>query len=152
MAARRYGRIQRSDRGQSLVEFVIVLPILLVLIFGIIEFANAWRTAQIITNTARETVRASVPFGSGVSQGDASDTVVARLNASGLDGSSATVTFPTWCTNSGPGCTGKPSEVRIVYPYSFQFFGPVLNLMCRSNCGAQYGTINLSSSATMRNE
>jgi Flp pilus assembly protein TadG len=145
--------LKRRDRGQSLVEFVLVLPILLVIVFGIIEFANAWRTSQIITNTAREVARMSVPFGSGMTQTTATDSVKARLSDAGLNGTKATVSFPQWCTNGGGNyCTGEPSAVRIQYPYSFQFFGPVMNLMCGSGCGSRYGTITLSSTATMRNE
>jgi len=149
-AARRSGRTgSRSahDRGQSLVEFVLVLPILLVLIFGIIEFANAWRTSQIITNTAREVARQAILPSS--TQSAAHDTAVARLDASGLNAGVATITL-NLC--SGSNCTGKPDEVTIGYPFTFQFFGPVMRLMCGAGCAARYGTINLSSTAVMRNE
>jgi len=147
MTAGRRGGTGRRDAGQSLVEFVLVLPILLVIIFGIIEFANAWRTSQIITNTAREVARQAILPSS--TQQAAHDTAVARLNGSSLDASKATITL-NLC--SGQGCTGKPDEVTIRYPFTFQFFGPVMNLMCGAGCSAKYGTINLSSTAVMRNE
>lgn len=141
-----------GERGQSLVEFVLVLPLLLVLVFGIIEFANAWRTSQIVTNTTREVVRMTVVFDPVpmITQASATDTARARLTASGLDGSKATVTFPRWC--AGSACTGDPDEVKIQYPFTFRFFGPVLDLLCGSGCGARYGTITLTSTAVMRNE
>jgi Flp pilus assembly protein TadG len=147
MEARRRIGSRHGDRGQSLVEFVLVLPILLVIIFGIIEFANAWRTSQIITNTAREVARQAILPSS--TQQAAHDTAVSRLNGSGLNASKATITL-NLC--SGSGCTGKPDQVTIGYPYSFQFFGPVMNLMCGSGCSSKFGTINLSSTAVMRNE
>ena len=43
---RRHVARGRRDRGQSLIEFALVLPMLLVLFFGIIEFGNAWRIYQ----------------------------------------------------------------------------------------------------------
>ncbi len=148
MKARRGGGARRRDGGQSLVEFVLVLPILLVIIFGIIEFANAWRTSQIITNTAREVARQSILPSSTYAL--AQDTAVARLNGSGLDASKATITLNLCSLPSN--CAGKPDVVTIGYPYQFQFFGPVMNLMCGSACSSKFGTINLSSTATMRNE
>lgn len=141
------GRARRRDGGQSLVEFVLVLPILLVLIFGIIEFANAWRTSQIITNTAREAARIIILPDSGSSAGQTA--AKQRLNASGLDATKATINIYD-CT--GASCAGKLDSVTIQYPYSFQFFGPVMNLMCGSGCSSQYGTIQLSSTTVMRNE
>lgn len=141
----------KRDRGQSLVEFVLVLPILLVLVFGIIEFANAWRTAQILTTVARETVRVAVLPVMADKNADIADTANARLAATGLDPSKATVTL-SLCLGTSTYCMGQPDRVKISYPYSFQFFGPVMNLMCGSGCGSKFGTITLSSTATMRNE
>ena len=52
-----------SKAGQALVEFLIVLPVLVLLIFGIIEMGAAWRTYQVATNTAREGARLTIlPF------------------------------------------------------------------------------------------
>jgi len=41
-------------RGQSLVEFALVLPLLLMLILGAIDFGRLFYTKIIITNAARE--------------------------------------------------------------------------------------------------
>ncbi len=149
LTARAGGGARQRDRGQSLVEFVLVLPILLVMIFGIIEFANAWRTAQLLTNTAREVARQAIL--PNAVYGDVRDTANSRLTSAGLDVSKANI-LVGMCTTSGLSCSGRPDTVRISYPYRFQFFGPVLELMCGSGCGSRFGTINLSSTAIMRNE
>lgn len=47
----------KSNRGQSLVELAIVLPILLVLIFGIVEFGRVLSAYLIIENLARDGAR-----------------------------------------------------------------------------------------------
>ena len=50
-------RDESHVRGQSLVEFALVVPIFLVLLFGMVEFGRAWMTKNIITGAAREAVR-----------------------------------------------------------------------------------------------
>ena len=57
---RRPGRGRSCDRGQSLVEMAVVLPVLLLLIIGMVEFARAWMFQQVITNIAREGARLAV--------------------------------------------------------------------------------------------
>ena len=42
---------RRSEARQALVEFLIVMPVLVLLIFGIIEMGAAWQTYQVTTNT-----------------------------------------------------------------------------------------------------
>ena len=49
-----------SQKGASAVEFAIVLPILLLLILGIIEFSFLLFNKAVITNAAREGARAGI--------------------------------------------------------------------------------------------
>jgi Flp pilus assembly protein TadG len=44
----------RSSRGQSIVEFAICLPILIVLTLGVVETSQALMSQHVITKTARE--------------------------------------------------------------------------------------------------
>ncbi len=146
---RRHVARGRWDRGQSLIEFVLVVPMLLVLFFGIIEFGNAWRIFQLVTNTAREGAREAVLPSSTTATVDA--VIDGRLTGSGLDVSQATVILGI-C--SGGTCTNRPDTVSIDYPYEFVFIGGVIGLMCGAvGCdGSAYSTVNLSSTAIMRNE
>ncbi len=64
---RRCGQPQRTrERGQSMVEFaLLILPFLLVTI-GVIEIGRAWSVKQAITNAAREGTRILLlPYGPG---------------------------------------------------------------------------------------
>lgn len=144
--------LYRSNRGQSLVEFVLALPILLVLVFGIIEFAAAWRAQQLITNIAREGARLAVtPDGT---QANVETRITYLLDAQGLSSGDATVTYACDGVDGaicGAGQTGLSNEVQIDYPYTFRVFGPVMNLMC-TGCGDQYGTFTLSTTSIMRKE
>jgi len=42
------------SKGQSLVEFALVMPLLLVMLLGIMEFGRAWHISQIVTDAARQ--------------------------------------------------------------------------------------------------
>lgn len=60
----RWGSDRTSERGASLVEFALVLPVLLVLLFGIIEASWAFAQQNDIRHGAREGARlAAVNFG-----------------------------------------------------------------------------------------
>lgn len=50
----------RSDRGQALVEFAMVLPILLILIFGIVDVARLYQAWVTMQGAAREAARYGV--------------------------------------------------------------------------------------------
>jgi len=70
MRAKRIRNTLENDKGQSLVEFALVVPILLILVLGIVEFGRAWMTKNIMTGAAREAVRVAVVGGNGVARGD----------------------------------------------------------------------------------
>lgn len=48
---------RRNERGAALAEFAFVAPILLILLFGIVEFAVAFNRAQAVEASAREGAR-----------------------------------------------------------------------------------------------
>jgi Flp pilus assembly protein TadG len=50
-------RKRQPARGQSLIEFVLVLPALLILFLGLIEAALALRAQLVLTNANREAAR-----------------------------------------------------------------------------------------------
>lgn len=72
-------RRNKSERGANLVEFALVAPFLILLLFGIIEFA--WVFAQDLTvkHGAREGARlAAVAFGTNTT--DLTNETIARMN------------------------------------------------------------------------
>ena len=137
------GRHGLGDAGQALVEIAIALPILLGLLVGIFEFARAYNVQQVITNAAREGAREGVLPTS--TQADALNRANARLADGNVAG--ATVTFS--CTGS-PCDTGDAVSVAITVPYTFRFIGPIVALFASG--ASDPGTINLSTTSTMRRE
>ncbi len=70
MRAKRIRNTRKHSKGQSLVEFALVVPLLLILMLGIVEFGRAWMTKNILTGAAREAVRVAVVGGDGVTRGN----------------------------------------------------------------------------------
>jgi len=47
----------RAERGAVAVEFAIILPVLLLLVFGAIDFGHAWYMRHVVQNSCREGAR-----------------------------------------------------------------------------------------------
>ncbi len=95
MTMRRKNRMQRlRDRGVAAVEFALVLPLLLLLILGSIDWGFFFYVDQVVTNAAREGARKGVVQ---AKYADASSVAVdaarAYLDQVRLGSSRATVTF-----------------------------------------------------------
>lgn len=139
--SRRPARWWRSEDGQALVEFALVVPVLLLLILGLAEFSRAWNTRQVLTDTAREALRSSV-----VASPDFTyDAMLALIDQSllraSLDPERAEVTVEGWKTG-----TGTPARIRIDYRYDLGFFGSLAGWATGDR------TLALSTSFVMRNE
>ena len=72
--------IQRQ-KGAEIVEFALVLPLLLLILFGIMEFGIVFFDKAIITNASREGARAGVVSRSPVLSNDDITTIVKWLNS-----------------------------------------------------------------------
>ncbi|MBN2089299.1 pilus assembly protein [candidate division KSB1 bacterium] len=81
-----------NQAGQSLVEFALVLPVFIIVIFGIIEFGRIWMTMNVITSAAREGVRIAAVTPPDVAR--VQNTVQNLLNASNINGAIITVAGP----------------------------------------------------------
>ena len=60
----------RENKGGAAVEFAVVLPLLLLLVFGIIEFGLLLYNKAMITNASREAARAGVVYASDPATGN----------------------------------------------------------------------------------
>ncbi len=106
----------QSERGAAAVEMAFVLPILLALVMGIIEFGHAYNTQISLTNAAREGVRVMAITH------DPNDATNAALSAavSVNDLTATSVTVPDDCTGG--------EQVTLTINYSLEtitgFAGP----------------------------
>lgn len=68
-------KLRKNQKGQTLVEFALVLPVLLLLILGLIQFGIIFSAQIAITNAAREGVRLAAV-------GEKDTDIIARINNS----------------------------------------------------------------------
>ena len=75
--------LPRTKRGQTTVEFALTLPILLLLMFGVIEFGRLLMTFSAVFSAAREAARygATLPISSFSSESDWLQAVEDRLTS-----------------------------------------------------------------------
>jgi len=130
----------RARRGQALVEFALLSPILMLIVLGIVEFGRAWNAYQTITDAAREATRTAV-----VNNGAPIDSIYNTINRAlarvGLDSTAESTTIVGW--QSG---TGNPTTVQVSYPYHMGWISGLLGWT-----GAQ-SDITLKTSIAMRQE
>jgi Flp pilus assembly protein TadG len=50
-------RLRRQEQGGVALEFAILLPVFLMLVFGVIDLGHAWYIRQVVTNASREGAR-----------------------------------------------------------------------------------------------
>jgi Flp pilus assembly protein TadG len=104
------------DRGAAAVEFALILPLLLLLLFGIVDFGRALNAQITITQAAREGARLDA-------LGQSNAAVVSRTQnaAFGLDLPAADVTETSVC-EVGAVAT---ADAEVTVNYQFSFITPV---------------------------
>lgn len=137
----RHAATWRSEDGQALVEFALVVPILLLLILGLVEFARAWNTQQVLTDVAREGLRNSVVANPNYTYDELRWQIDQALVRASLDPQKADVTVEGWKAG-----TGTPARIVIDYRYEFGFVAPLIGWASEDR------ELALSTSFVMRNE
>lgn len=133
----------RSERGAELIEFAIVVPILVFVIAGIVDFGMMFRTYEAVTNAAREGARVGVL--PGYAPVDVQSRVDAYLAASGLGGAHTTTVVNVPVTTTAGVFTAR--AVTLNYTYTFAVLGAAAPFF-----GGNFGNINLNAVSVMRTE
>ncbi len=132
-------RLQGQD-GVQAVEFALVLPIFLVLVFGLIDFGLALYTKEVLANASREGARQGIRFVTPMLTDSDIETITKDTLAQGsLDPTKATVNV----TNAGGGF-GTDLSVNIQYAFDF--------LVVSSFVPGMSDQITLQSTTVMSNE
>ena len=132
---------KRGDLGQALVEFALVVPVFLLLVLGIVEFARAWNVYEVLTDAGREGARRAVVDNPSTTEAD----VVAAILAAG-DRARISIGADDIRITGFRGGRGNPTTVRIEYEHELKWVGPLMGLLTGDR------TLTLVSEFAMRNE
>jgi Flp pilus assembly protein TadG len=154
-----YGFRSRRPRGGVAVEFAMVVPILVIFLFGVIEFGLIFKDLLVLNQAAREAARAGALGSSTTAMVAAMTTSASTLTTGSITYylergvySSGTWTYTTLTDTGSPAvnsaATGDYIRVRLTYPHTLvtgKLFSRIAN--------AQNGTaVGLSASTVMRRE
>jgi Flp pilus assembly protein TadG len=107
-------KTRRSESGASAVEFALLLPLLMMILFGIIEFGMALYRQAILTNASREGARLgivqSVPA---ITTGQINAAIDNYLTPAGIPPGNVSRTIVAG------GVTGTPVQVTLTLPYTY---------------------------------
>jgi Flp pilus assembly protein TadG len=135
---------RQAQQGAAAVEFALILPILLLVFFGMIELSLALYDKAILTNASREGARAGIVLSS-PKMTDAQIRAVVLNYTNGSLISLGTATAPTvTVVQSNP--ASFPNALRVTVSYTFKGLGVGTML------GALGSPIVLTSSTLMVNE
>jgi Flp pilus assembly protein TadG len=141
-------RLLRSERGAELIEFALILPLLLFIILGLVDFGFLFQRYEVVNNAAREGARIAVLPG-GYVQADVEARVRSYMTAGGVANTSGNTTVAlsnvTVATGVGPALQCRRVEVNYQSPYLF--LGPIAGWF-----GGSFTTANLTAVAVMRFE
>lgn len=123
----------RSEAGASAVEFALLLPLLMMILFGIIEFGLALYRQAILTNASREGARLgivqSIPA---ITTAQINTAIDNYLTPAGINPGDVTRTIVAG------GVTGTPVQVTLTLPYTYMVLpgltsiAPQINLTART--------------------
>ena len=133
----------KEQKGLSAVEFAIVLPLMVLLLFGAIEFGILIYDKAVITNASREGARAGVVY---------TDPRVSDVEIIAVVDNYCSDKLVTFGSAASPSTTisragsnlGDPLTVRVDYQYEFLVLPSFMNSLL--------GAHNLSAETVMRME
>lgn len=130
----RSSRSVPQDRGAAAVEFALLLPLLLLLVFGIIDFGRALNAQITLTQAAREGARLAA-------LGEPNVVSSTQAAATGLSPVSVTVT-------SCPAGAGAGVNAVVHASYTFSFITPI-GAIAGLFGGSGYGPMTLTATGVM---
>ena len=141
----------RQERGAELIEMALVLPLLLLIIMGIIDFGFMFREMNVVTNAAREGARTGI-----LPAYDDADVIARVQQYMGAAGISVTCVPPpsgdciVWSPVidvTAPSGTFQARDVRVTIFHDWTFLSPISAMF-----GGSFTSVALSGRAVMRVE
>lgn len=129
----------RSELGAAAVEFALVVPVLLVLLIGIIEFGRAYNAQIELSGAAREAARVMAVRNDPTAARAAARAAAPSLNPALTDAQIAVGTSSGASCTTAPGAATPVVTVTAAYPLTFLtgMFGATVTITGKSSmqCG-----------------
>jgi len=112
----------KQQSGSSAVEFALVLPILVILLFGIVEFGIILYDKAVITNASREGARYGILFrepGAEVACSDITSRITSYTSDNLLTFGTATAVNIDYSPSSCTPAAGSELTVTVRYQYDY---------------------------------
>jgi len=125
-ARKRCYRIKgRNLPSQALVEFALVLPLLLLLILGVMDFGRMFYIKMVLTNAAREGANYLSYYPEDANNGyvDTFAAIYDEANSSTVEITSGDVIYSGCCTRGMPVEVTVTKTVNLIFDDVLQFFG-----------------------------
>lgn len=124
MAALRRNRRLRDEHGAQLIEAALVLPLLLLVVLGILDFGMLFWKFEGVTNAAREGARVAIL--PGYSATDVELRVQQYLTDAGLTDTAVTTVVAPVGVDVGGGTCITMTGATVAYPHNFFLVGGVV--------------------------
>ncbi|MGM0929965.1 MAG: TadE/TadG family type IV pilus assembly protein [Actinomycetota bacterium] len=108
-----------SERGAAAVEFALVLPVLLLLLLGIVEFGRVYNAQMQLTAAARDGARVMTINSTVSSAADSRAAVIASAPALAPAITADQITIAISPGNTGACAPGSVATVTVAYPMNF---------------------------------
>lgn len=134
----------RSERGAELIEMAVALPLLLLIMMGMVDFAFLFQRYMVLTNAAMEGARVAVL--PGYSSADAQARAIAYASTGGVPGTISAAAAPVTLPGAG-GSTWPGVQVTVTHEYQYQYLGPIASLF-----GGSFTSTTLTARSTVRRQ
>ena len=135
---------QRDEKGQALVEFALLVPIFLILLFAIVDFGMGFHSWITVTNSAREGARL------GAVQGTTLQIETRVRDTASLINEDTNMTVSVTNAADAGGLPGESVVVQVDYDYDL--ITPLASLVTFLSGDIIGPTLELSATADMRIE
>jgi Flp pilus assembly protein TadG len=135
-------RVAANERGVAALEFVLMLPFVLMVMFGIVDVSLLLCDKAVITNAAGEAARQGVMLSVPRARGSSIQAVALSYTQNGLI-TGGTATTPTVTVVPSGGCpsTGTGNTLQVTLTYTYQ------GLVLGSTLSALTGPVTITASA-----
>ena len=138
-------RFAKSEKGQAMVEFALIVPLLILLLCGIIDFGWIFGNQLILNNAGRDTAR-YMAINYDIAAGETANDATTLSTFQNRLGGGAYLNNANLVVDSTLTGTGTNTRVTVTASYPLPFLTPLLSTILQKT------TIDINTETTMRLE